>query len=64
MTEVSSVAPTLGTMIGLGVGIDYSLFIVKRYRERLADGVEPSEAIAALGRDVRAAPSSSPAARW
>jgi RND superfamily putative drug exporter len=28
--EISSIAPTLGTMIGLGVGIDYSLFIVKR----------------------------------
>ena len=46
LTDVSPVAPTLGTMIGLGVGIDYSLFIVKRYRERLADGYEPSEAIA------------------
>ena len=30
--EVSTTAATLGTMIGLGVGIDYSLFIVKRYR--------------------------------
>ena len=46
LTDVPTVAPTLGTMIGLGVGIDYSLFIVKRYRERLADGYEPSEAIA------------------
>ncbi len=33
-------------MIGLGVGIDYSLFIVTRYRELLADGVEPPEAVA------------------
>ncbi len=46
LTEISSIAPTLGTMIGLGVGIDYSLFIVKRYLERLDDGVEASEAIA------------------
>ena len=46
VTEISSIAPTLGTMIGLGVGIDYSLFIVKRYIERLDEGVEPSEAIA------------------
>jgi RND superfamily putative drug exporter len=44
--EVSTTAATLGTMIGLGVGIDYSLFIVKRYRERLADGLEVDEAIA------------------
>jgi RND superfamily putative drug exporter len=46
LTEISSIAPTLGTMIGLGVGIDYSLFIVKRYLERLDDGVDPDEAIA------------------
>jgi RND superfamily putative drug exporter len=44
--EVSTTAATLGTMIGLGVGIDYSLFIVKRYRERLADGLDVDEAIA------------------
>jgi putative drug exporter of the RND superfamily len=44
--EVPSVAPTLGTMIGLGVGIDYSLFIVTRYRKRLADGLGVDEAIA------------------
>ena len=30
--------PCSATMIGLGVGIDYSLFIVTRYRENLADG--------------------------
>jgi len=32
-------------MIGLGVGIDYALFIVTRYREGLADGLEPREAV-------------------
>ena len=37
-TEIGSLAPTLATMIGLGVGIDYSLFIVTRYRENLAGG--------------------------
>ncbi len=42
--EVPSVAPTLATMIGLGVGIDYALFIVTRHRQRLADGLEPAEA--------------------
>ena len=46
LIEVPSVAPTLGTMIGLGVGIDYALFIVTRYRRRLADGLAVEEAIA------------------
>ena len=31
-------APQLATMIGIGVGIDYALFIVTRYRAALADG--------------------------
>ena len=31
-------ATTLGVMIGLGVGIDYALFIVTRYREQTHDG--------------------------
>ncbi|MFV0315910.1 MAG: MMPL family transporter [Microthrixaceae bacterium] len=41
-------APTLGVMIGLGVGIDYALFIVTRYREQLHNGhtVEESVVIA------------------
>ena len=46
VVAVPSVAPTLGTMIGLGVGIDYSLFIVTRYRRRLAEGLDVHEAIA------------------
>ena len=36
---IGTLAPTLATMIGLGVGIDYSLFIVTRYRENIADGM-------------------------
>ncbi len=44
--EIPSIAPTLGTMIGLGVGIDYALFLVTRYKTRLADGLETDEAIA------------------
>ena len=44
--DVPSVAPTLGTMLGLGVGIDYALFIVTRYREGLRAGYEPDEAVA------------------
>ena len=34
----------LGAMIGLGVGIDYALFIVTRYREGLHAGRSPREA--------------------
>ena len=35
---VPSIAPTLAIMLGLGVGVDYSLFIVTRYRRLLEDG--------------------------
>jgi RND superfamily putative drug exporter len=38
-------ATTIGAMIGLGVGIDYALFIVTRYREAIADGRPPDEAL-------------------
>jgi len=38
-------APQLVTMIGLGVGIDYALFIVTRYRAALAAGQEPEDAV-------------------
>ena len=37
-TDFPSFAPTLGVMLGLGAGIDYSLLIVGRYREQLASG--------------------------
>ena len=37
-------ATVLGLMIGLGVGIDYALFIVSRYREGLHEGRSPREA--------------------
>ena len=43
---VPTVAPTLATMIGLGVGIDYSLFIVTRHFEQRRDGMETMESIA------------------
>jgi putative drug exporter of the RND superfamily len=42
---VSDVAPTLATMIGLGVGIDYSLFIVTRARSARHDGMSVPDAI-------------------
>lgn len=43
--DISSVGPTVATMIGLGVGIDYSLFIINRYRENKRDGFDKIEAI-------------------
>jgi putative drug exporter of the RND superfamily len=46
VAEVPSVAPTLATMIGLGVGIDYALFIVTRHKLQLNEGMEVRESIA------------------
>ena len=43
---VSAVAPTLATMLGLAVGIDYTLFILARHRQNLAEGLEPRESAA------------------
>jgi len=45
VVSVSDVAPTLATMIGLGVGIDYSLFIVTRARSARHDGMSVPDAI-------------------
>ncbi|HEX3621830.1 MAG TPA: MMPL family transporter [Acidimicrobiales bacterium] len=48
-------AATVATMIGLGVGIDYALFIITRYRQSLAGGLHPREAnITAMGTAGRA----------
>jgi uncharacterized membrane protein YdfJ with MMPL/SSD domain len=44
--EVPTSAPTLATMIGLGVGIDYALFIVTRHRAQLLNGIDPRESVA------------------
>jgi putative drug exporter of the RND superfamily len=44
--QVPSVASTLATMIGLGVGIDYALFIVTRHKLQLGDGMEMRESVA------------------
>ena len=40
-------ATVIGAMIGLGVGIDYALFIVTRYREGLHEGYDPQTATVA-----------------
>ncbi|WP_147944254.1 MMPL family transporter [Microbispora sp. CSR-4] len=44
LVELTSVTPVLALMLGLAVGIDYSLFIPSRYRQFLAEGVAPEEA--------------------
>jgi putative drug exporter of the RND superfamily len=46
LTDVPSISPLLATMIGLGVGIDYALFIVTRHRGFVHDGKSPVEAAA------------------
>lgn len=40
----ATVSPTLATMIGLGVGIDYALFMLTRHRQNLFDGMDPVRA--------------------
>ncbi|WP_433313571.1 MMPL family transporter [Micromonospora chersina] len=43
--ELTSTAPILALMLGLAVGIDYSLFITSRHRQNLLDGLSPEEAV-------------------
>jgi RND superfamily putative drug exporter len=43
-TSVTGIAPILGALIGLGVGVDYALFIVTRYRRGLLSGLSPEMA--------------------
>ncbi len=38
--DLSNTAPTLAVMLGLAVGIDYSLFIINRYRTYVIDGYD------------------------
>lgn len=47
---MSSAAVPLAAMLAVGVGIDYSLFVVTRYREGLAAGLDPGEAVAGAQR--------------
>ncbi len=46
IVQMSSTAYTLGLMLGLAVGIDYSLFILNRYRTNLLEGMPKNQAIA------------------
>jgi RND superfamily putative drug exporter len=48
-TDINTITPILVSMIGLGVGIDYSLFIVTRFRQLLHDGLSPPDAAAEAG---------------
>ncbi len=47
LTNFNTIVQILVPMIGLGVGIDYTLFIVTRHRQLLHDGLSPREAAAA-----------------
>lgn len=49
MFGVNSIVVNMITMIGLAVGIDYTLFIIERFREERARGVEKLAAIATSG---------------
>ncbi|WP_030749890.1 MMPL family transporter [Streptomyces griseus] len=44
-TDVSVFAQNLTTALGLGLAIDYALFVVRRYREELAAGADPAAAV-------------------
>jgi putative drug exporter of the RND superfamily len=43
LMSVNGIAPILGALIGLGVGVDYALFVVTRYRRGLRSGLDPLE---------------------
>jgi uncharacterized membrane protein YdfJ with MMPL/SSD domain len=48
-TSINTITPILVSMIGIGVGIDYSLFIVTRFRQLLHEGLPPCDAAAEAG---------------
>jgi putative drug exporter of the RND superfamily len=50
LTDVSVYALNLTTALGLGLAVDYSMFMVSRYREELRGGLEPAEALVATMR--------------
>ncbi|MFE4492224.1 MMPL family transporter [Streptomyces niveus] len=45
ITDVSVFAQNLTTALGLGLAVDYALFIVRRFREELAEGVDVRDAV-------------------
>lgn len=46
VVQMASMTPILGLMLGLAVGIDYSLFILNRHRKQLLHGSDVKESIA------------------
>ncbi|AWK07608.1 hypothetical protein DDQ41_00230 [Streptomyces spongiicola] len=56
LVEIPSWAPVIASMVGLGAGIDYALFLVTRHREQLAAGMAVEEsagrAVATAGQAV------------
>jgi putative drug exporter of the RND superfamily len=56
VTNFNTITPVLATMLGLGVGIDYALFIVTRFRQGIHDGLSGEDAaagaVATAGRAV------------
>jgi RND superfamily putative drug exporter len=44
-TDVSNLYSNIVSMIGLAVAVDYSLFIIKRFREEMSAGSSPREAV-------------------
>lgn len=46
VVDMASVTPVLGVMLGLAVGIDYSLFILNRHRKQLVQGMDARASIA------------------
>jgi RND superfamily putative drug exporter len=46
VVEMASVTPVLGVMLGLAVGIDYTLFIINRHRRQLKEGADVRASIA------------------
>ena len=49
LTDINTITPLLVSMIGLGVGIDYSLFIITRFRQLLHEGLSPADAATEAG---------------
>ena len=49
LMSINTITPILVSMIGIGVGIDYSLFIVTRFSQYLHEGLPPCDAAAEAG---------------